>query len=470
MSSPAEENTGMELVLNMNTVPTVQDARQIVEQAPEEDRYTLQLKLGIYMLEKRDENEEAISIWYDYVIQSGVWKRERTEADFRDEWERARSIRDRHQRNLAYIEAMYQKAVSKCGVEHTQDLFVLIRTKTIAESVSKLLTLDASFEELRRGINHELVRRLANTGRGYRRAKYLIQGDLKRAAGSLCTEELRPSQFKTLGLALGPHGWLVERHRPPSPDIESVDQDCGNEQRDHGENARDHSENAQNERAVDKSPTPSTPPSIPLTPLSTGARKAKSQRRRKKGNAPDPFCAEDCADEVYQQQEDEFNETGNVILPKLFGWLDGDISTVEGIDVLSRMIGRPITSLMQLIHIEFDIYDYHYSPAIAKPRLGWSRNMFQSLTQQLGRQDVCYYAAYVAVRPDYAWKLISFPYYTKSAYLGENTAFTYIDLNIGDYLATGRGGSAVQGSLSFTDKDKENCTIILPKIHLRLEE
>ncbi|OQD94634.1 hypothetical protein PENVUL_c134G06290 [Penicillium vulpinum] len=467
MSSPAEENTGMELVLNMNTVPTVQDARQIVEQAPEEDRYTLQLKLGIYMLEKRDENEEAISIWYDYVIQSGVWKRERTEADFRDEWERARSIRDRHQRNLAYIEAMYQKAVSKCGVEHTQDLFVLIRTKTIAESVSKLLTLDASFEELRRGINHEL-------------------GDLKRAAGSLCTEELRPSQFKTLGLALGPHGWLVERHRPPSPDIESVDQDCGNEQRDHGENARDHSENAQNERAVDKSPTPSTPPSIPLTPLSTGARKAKSQRRRKKGNAPydryrrapiprhppstfNNSCGcviastllqrfrsptTDDRDEVYQQQEDEFNETGNVILPKLFGWLDGDISTVEGIDVLSQ----------------FDIYDYHYSPAIAKPRLGWSRNMFQSLTQQLGRQDVCYYAAYVAVRPDYAWKLISFPYYTKSAYLGENTAFTYIDLNIGDYLATGRGGSAVQGSLSFTDKDKENCTIILPKIHLRLEE
>ncbi|KAJ5658065.1 uncharacterized protein N7484_001714 [Penicillium longicatenatum] len=89
--------------------------------------------------------------------------------------------------------------------------------------------------------------------------------------------------------------------------------------------------------------------------------------------------------------------------------------------------------------------------------------------EQLTRQDVCYYAVYVAIRPDHAWRLISFPYYTKSAYPTEDTEFIHIDLNIGDFLATGRGGNAVQGSVSFTDEDEDNCSIVLPKIQHHLQ-
>ena len=92
--------------------------------------------------------------------------------------------------------------------------------------------------------------------------------------------------------------------------------------------------------------------------------------------------------------------------------------------------------------------------------------MFNSLTQQLTRQDICYYAAYVAVRPDHAWRLISFPY-AKSAYATEDTEFMHIDLDIEEYLATGQGGSDVQGSVSFTDENEANCSVLLPKMHQR---
>lgn len=81
--------------------------------------------------------------------------------------------------------------------------------------------------------------------------------------------------------------------------------------------------------------------------------------------------------------------------------------------------------------------------------------MLQSMSQQPTRQYVCY-AAYVGVSPDHPWRFISFPSYTKSAYSGGYTTLTYIDLNIGDSLATNGGGNAVQGSVSFTEEDDDN--------------
>jgi hypothetical protein len=54
-----------------------------------------------------------------------------------------------------------------------------------------------------------------------------------------------------------------------------------------------------------------------------------------------------------------------------------------------------------------------------------------------------YYLVYVVLRPDTAWRLISFPYYAKYSKAGDSTAFQYIDLNLNKYLLNGRGGNAI---------------------------
>lgn len=66
---------------------------------------------------------------------------------------------------------------------------------------------------------------------------------------------------------------------------------------------------------------------------------------------------------------------------------------------------------------------------------------------------------------DYAWRLISFLYYTKNTLFGEQISFRYIDINIQDFIDTGYRGNIIQGSVSFTDKDKLNCTEYIPGMY-----
>jgi hypothetical protein len=157
------------------------------------------------------------------------------------------------------------------------------------------------------------------------------------------------------------------------------------------------------------------------------------------GKAPDIHPAED------------MHHDGSTILPGLFSWLG------ENLD------GEHPEGLWPLIHQEFRMYHYHMSRSAAE--IGWLRGMWYSNIQQLIRQDLSYYMAYVFFRPDHAWRLISYPYYTKSTQIGENTKFRHLDINIQDYLDTGRGGGILQGSVSFTQEDERNCTTMLKGMH-----
>ena len=87
--------------------------------------------------------------------------------------------------------------------------------------------------------------------------------------------------------------------------------------------------------------------------------------------------------------------------------------------------------------------------------------MWYSLIQQIVRQDPVYYALVVSLRSDKNWRLISYPYYTKCTSDGENTGFTHLDLNIKDFVESGKGANIVQGGLSLTDETSKNCTTLV---------
>jgi hypothetical protein len=87
---------------------------------------------------------------------------------------------------------------------------------------------------------------------------------------------------------------------------------------------------------------------------------------------------------------------------------------------------------------EFNIYRHHLREINRKENYGWLRNMFHGIGQQLMRQNLIYYVHYTAFRSDRAWRLISYPYYTKYALLGDNTFFRHIDINIPRFLESGR--------------------------------
>ena len=98
----------------------------------------------------------------------------------------------------------------------------------------------------------------------------------------------------------------------------------------------------------------------------------------------------------------------------------------------------------QWINLEFAMYEHHFhSKDNSGKRLGWHRNMWCSLIQQIVRQDLVYYALIVSLRPDKNWRLISYPYYTKYTLDGENTGFTPLDLNIKVFVEPGKGANIV---------------------------
>lgn len=117
--------------------------------------------------------------------------------------------------------------------------------------------------------------------------------------------------------------------------------------------------------------------------------------------------------------------------------------------------------LAGLFEEEFDLYDWHYRPRDHVVRAGNAKNMWFSLIQQLIRQDPVYYMLHVLLRPDHQWRLVSFPFYTKSAYPEEATGFRRLDFDVTDLIGKKRCVNQIRGSVAMLDEDDDNCTEVL---------
>ncbi|KAI9760303.1 MAG: hypothetical protein M1840_002565 [Geoglossum simile] len=54
-----------------------------------------------------------------------------------------------------------------------------------------------------------------------------------------------------------------------------------------------------------------------------------------------------------------------------------------------------------------------------------------------------------------------YPYYVKDTSEGENTGFAYFDINMDEFVKSGRGLNMVQESVSVDDKTEDNCTLLV---------
>jgi len=120
---------------------------------------------------------------------------------------------------------------------------------------------------------------------------------------------------------------------------------------------------------------------------------------------------------------------------------------------------------------EIDMYEHHARSMSTGSKRGWLRNCLYSLIQQAIRMDPYYYMLYVCVRADHNMWLTSYPYYIKNAREHDRTGFRHMDLHpdilLGRQASTinGWATSDIQGSISLTNEDHGNCTIILRGMH-----
>ena len=120
--------------------------------------------------------------------------------------------------------------------------------------------------------------------------------------------------------------------------------------------------------------------------------------------------------------------------------------------------------------MEFEMYRHHLREQNGNSNLGWCRNMWHSLVQQVVRQDLALYGLNVAARADKRTMLISLPYYTKFEMPGESNPFKHIDMSVPQFLKSGRFGNVVQTAISLDDEDSGGCTIIVPGFQNKIEK
>jgi hypothetical protein len=142
------------------------------------------------------------------------------------------------------------------------------------------------------------------------------------------------------------------------------------------------------------------------------------------------FSSDNALGPDHAQIKQQFLETGSVVVPGMFSWWWTQKIILLGIEE---------KCIADVVPAEFDMYRHHLREINRKENYGWLRNMFHGIGQQLMRQDPFYYAHYTALRPDGAWRLVSYPYYAKYALFGDDTFFRHIDVNIPRLLESGRG-------------------------------
>jgi hypothetical protein len=141
---------------------------------------------------------------------------------------------------------------------------------------------------------------------------------------------------------------------------------------------------------------------------------------------------------------DLFRETGNIIIPDFFAYLNTD-------------------EMRQHIDQEFRMYRYHFHPSPGLPSMGFLRNCYYSLIQQAIRMDPGYYVINVAARPNHQWRLITYPYVAKATTPGERTFFMHLDINLDEYFSSDQiGHDQLTSSVSLDNEDNMNCTCVVP--------
>lgn len=156
----------------------------------------------------------------------------------------------------------------------------------------------------------------------------------------------------------------------------------------------------------------------------------------------------------------EWENTGNLCVEGMFSWLWDGI-TVDG----EREEG--IGAEMDL---ESKAFLHHQQERNGESNRGWSWVMYFSLTQQIIRQDLGYWALCASLRSDGNPRMVSYPYYTKHVVDGDSTFFRHLDINVPRYLEFGWGADAIQGSVSLDEESPGSCTEIVPGFHRHIRQ
>jgi hypothetical protein len=192
-----------------DTFGCVEDLIAFIDELPEEDRYRAQSDALNRMLQMHDNHDESIESFYNYIRNSGVWRRWVSEEEFLESWAPACDIvlanqkrRDRLAEARTNILKRWETPRAVAWIARPE------HSPTFLASVRQLAA-SSTFEHAVPYINRAIMSRFITPSRGVAKIRGPTVTDIVRVrAGKIEPFDIMPHQVAALGLRYGAEGIL----------------------------------------------------------------------------------------------------------------------------------------------------------------------------------------------------------------------------------------------------------------------
>jgi hypothetical protein len=122
-------------------------------------------------------------------------------------------------------------------------------------------------------------------------------------------------------------------------------------------------------------------------------------------------------------------------------------------------------SIKDVVLLKFETYRYYYRFMDFLENRDILPNILHSLIQQLVYQDPALYMLMVALRPDYAYRLMAIPYHIQTSRPRDNIVYRHLDVNLDRLVKHSQRNNIIQCAISFENEKAPNCTYVMRGMH-----
>lgn len=194
--------------LHERTVQSMEEAFQALYECPRDEVYPLAMQMQSELTGLAEYKEDCLFRLHEFVSRGEFWRGHESDLEsFQYNWRAARDAIANRTKRLEYIDSIREKSIKTWGRDNAKALFLRVKTRAMAEKVSKLLSSNLDYYSIRLMINNEIVNRLSTKSRGIKRDKAIMQGDIAKAFSNRCRKPLSIARLNGLGLEIDDDGY-----------------------------------------------------------------------------------------------------------------------------------------------------------------------------------------------------------------------------------------------------------------------
>lgn len=160
--------------------------------------------------------ENALTQLYQWARESQVYEGTHNVDEFEQKWAEVVKIAKRRASQEKFMQRTRARAIEQWGKQDAEAFFVHITTKAMHDQISKMLTANLAFKDIRNAVNNAMIKRIGDKRHGSRGYKRILQGDLEKVTQMRNFKKPKAEQLRLCGLQLTQDGFCCEQGKGKS--------------------------------------------------------------------------------------------------------------------------------------------------------------------------------------------------------------------------------------------------------------